>query len=292
MFNNTDADDETSTEYEYVVFQDGDVVDTFDNSKEAEEVANSIRYDRPFASVAVEEQEVQEDEPEDDSGYGFLGSNEEETGRDHSDNRNVTKWSLGDHSSGGGPQETTFDEMLEDLDEEVDAGLVSALTEARGMVSSSHVSGFECPKCGLNHGHSDTKHDIRSAFGVTESFASQMDYVPYCHCGVNELAMLVEYLPYINTQVFGVQDRFQEVLDYDAHDLQVVRDYYDDGFSAAKAARRAGFPVSEADELAQQFGRYCELVSEIKEAASSAPVPESVRTGIAENREAIEETLA
>jgi hypothetical protein len=52
---------------------------------------------------------------------------------------------------------------------------------------------FECPKCGLSHGHSIEKHDIRQTFGVTDLFVNAvMEFNPLCHCGLHELSRLVD----------------------------------------------------------------------------------------------------
>jgi hypothetical protein len=52
---------------------------------------------------------------------------------------------------------------------------------------------FTCPVCGLSHGHSIEKHDVREIYGVTDLFADAvMEFNPLCHCGLHELGRLVE----------------------------------------------------------------------------------------------------
>lgn len=65
------------------------------------------------------------------------------------------------------------------------AGLQEAIdTIADGF----RVGGFKCAKCGLVHSHDTTKHRASDSFSMSEDEASDMEYNPNCHCGVNELA--------------------------------------------------------------------------------------------------------
>lgn len=65
-------------------------------------------------------------------------------------------------------------------------GLHDAIQE---MADSFDVSGFKCVKCGLVHQHDTTKHKISETFDITEDdAATQFEYNPVCHCGVQEAA--------------------------------------------------------------------------------------------------------
>lgn len=79
------------------------------------------------------------------------------------------------------------------LDRLRDSGLGRLVDVVDDSVDQITDDDFECPKCGLSHGHSIEKHDIRETFGVTDLFVNAvMEYNPLCHCGLHELASLVD----------------------------------------------------------------------------------------------------
>lgn len=145
----------------------------------------------------------------DDETYSFERSN-----YNPDDDPQVTKWRLGDHSMT--PEYTTPDDLRAEADNQDGLNAVSSiLSEASDRLSGgASLSDFECGVCGLRHGHSDTKHDIRSGFNVTEEFAEELKYNPFCHCGVNEVAMLLEFREDIEArfdgQMFGDLPRGME----------------------------------------------------------------------------------
>lgn len=125
---------------------------------------------------------------DDDETYSFERSN-----YNPDDDPQVTKWRLGDHSMT--PEYTTPDDLRAEAGNQdgIDP-IAGILNEASDRLSAgASLSDFECGVCGLRHGHDDTKHDIRSGFNVTEEFVEEMKYNPFCHCGVNELEMLLEF---------------------------------------------------------------------------------------------------
>jgi len=230
-------------------------------------------------------------------------STEPETTTDDTDDKDpilIRQWNLGDHAEA--PPNLSWDTLSEELDylEDEAPGLADALTEAQETVETFSVGGFECPVCGLNHSHRDSKHDIRQAFNVTEDFAEQMNFCPYCHCGVSELARLVMYFTEVEgTVMFTDQERFEAVLELDTEIVQGVRrimeevsvqtaieDYgmhnfdgntsrkltLDEAIEAYEIENNAigkAVPGSIRPELSLFFGR----VDDIRSSARAAPIP-------------------
>jgi|APHM01.1.fsa_nt_gi hypothetical protein len=113
-------------------------------------------------------------------------------------------WGLGEHIES---EETNWDNVLLDLEDVIGnvPGMETLLDDAEQIASTYEDFGFECPVCGLTHGHSTDKHDVREFFAVTDEFVEKMQCTPYCHCGVHELARLLNYYNSINVRVFEDQ---------------------------------------------------------------------------------------
>jgi hypothetical protein len=152
--------------------------------------------------------------------------------------------------------------------------------------------------CGINHGHADHKHDIRAStdatptggFEVTEAFADEMQYNPYCHCGANELAMLVRFFHHIGVPMFDDQLEFEGVLEaeedalWDAYSLwNTERD-----MTVQTAANRKNIDTTLVEELTKFFRR----VSSIESAADSAPIASETQSAIEETRRSIIDALS
>lgn len=138
----------------------------------------------------------------------------------------VRKWKLGGHSM---KPTVNPDDLRADAvrNAEVDPELAAILEQAAERVQAANVGDFQCPVCGLSHGHGDAKHDIRQAFDVTTEFAEMMEFAPNCHCGVNELALLMDFFDYLRPQVFDDEDdmvAFTELMPSEETDmaLQIV----------------------------------------------------------------------
>ncbi|QLG30002.1 hypothetical protein HUG10_20565 (plasmid) [Halorarum halophilum] len=149
-------------------------------------------------------------------------------------------WGLGTHREDDG---TDWDAVLEDVEDVVAdvPGMNNLLNEAERIADSYRDFGFECPVCGLRHGHSSDKHDVRDFFAVTEEFVDKMHKSPYCHCGVHELARLLNYFRSIEIQVFEDQD--EDGFDIDSRKRQVK-----------SAAGSAPIPDRVRNELDDQLG--------------------------------------
>lgn len=145
-------------------------------------------------------------------------------------------WGRGSHEDHSNTDWDAVENALDTL--ETVPGMEDLVRQAESMADKGSESGFECPVCGLRHGHSSDKHDVRDFFGVTEEFADRMQYNPYCHCGVHELARLLNYFRSFEIECF--EDEESKSFDLDK--------------------RR----------------------SEVKSAASSAPIPDSVRSKLNE----------
>lgn len=229
-----------------------------------------------------------DNEEEENSSYSFLENTEEGgfTRIDHTEQRKVTKWSLGNHSLNTEETKETLGELIDSVGE-INDDLRETLEQAQSQVSNQGVRDFECVECGLNHGHSDHKHDIRNEFNVTPEFAEQMDFNPFCHCGVNELAMVVDFYTHIPVDIFSDSSEFQSVKQINEQVLETARENYENNprQNSKGAAMEAGLLPGSAEKLDSELERYFERVRSIKAAANNAPVPESVRTEVSERRE-------
>lgn len=119
----------------------------------------------------------------------------------------VTKWKLGKHSASPSLNAAELRNQAarqQNLNDE----LSDVFNQAAELVEEVKLKDFQCPVCGLSHGHSDTKHDIRESFNVTNEFAERMEFAPNCHCGVNELAMLMDFYGEIVMRVFEDDEEF------------------------------------------------------------------------------------
>ncbi len=151
-------------------------------------------------------------------------------------------WGLGDHQMPGEAGSTDWDAVEEALDTlETVPGMENLVREAEDMTNSIRESGFECPVCGLRHGHSSDKHDVRDEFAVTEEFTERMQYNPYCHCGVNELARLVNYFHAFEIQAF--EDEDEDHFDIDKRRSQIQ-----------SAANSAPIPDSTRQAMNERLG--------------------------------------
>jgi hypothetical protein len=239
----------------------------------------------------------------DDSNYNTMNynfiANDTEQNNDETDFNTVgSMWTLGDHSSS--EIDTVFADTLGDtmknLDSEIDSEMMAVLEDAQSLIQNKRTTRFECPieACGLGHSHSDHKHDIRAGFGVTESFAAGMEFCPYCHCGVNELSMLMPFYSYISVDVF--EDDFSGTEEVTPTLLNKLYDRFKStngvGFNrlctivAEETAfsEKVAFPLGVRDDLEA----FCGLRQNIENAANSAPIAGETRTEINDLRAEIE----
>lgn len=221
-----------------------------------------------------------------DAPYGFVSAEGRSARYEVADNPEpvaVTKWRLGSHSQGTDEMmETSLAAMLENLDPAVDSDLRNVLSDASQMLHGTGISGFECPVCGLNHGHSDAKHDIREAFNVSVPFAEEMEYCPYCHCGANEMAMLIDFYGHIEMDVFDDAYLFETVDKLRAETVDDLTLEFSRTQSVRNACEFAGVDVDE--HITAFFDRY----QNIKQAASSAPISQETQTDIDDLRDVVE----
>ena len=222
------------------------------------------------------------------AGYDFIQPDEAAPSASPERDYEVEKWSLGRHSTAPDEVKDDLSMWLGTLDDEVDDDLQNILQEAAKMVEGAGVHDFECAVCGLNHGHGDDKHDIRPTFSVRDEFAEGMEFVPFCHCGVNEFAMLMDFYGYITAPVFeDAHEKFPAVERADTEDVQAMLRAFSRGDDPREAAREAGFSAESRGECRTFLKR----VDKIKSAASSAPISSETRTRIDELREDIERAV-
>jgi len=215
--------------------------------------------------------------------YSFL-----ETGLD--EDRFSQRWRLGYHTTADEAVAGLVQQTLDDVDNEVDADLKAVLEDAANLVKAGETRGFECPVCGLNHNHSDTKHDIRAFYDVLPEFTDEMEFVPYCHCGVNELAMLMDFFPHFAAPVFEDQHEFEGVLEIDPEVLRYIqRKYFEQSSNSVRNAINASARGAAVDQsLVSELRRLFSKVDAIKQAANGAPIPSETREDIDANREELE----
>ena len=324
--NGDDSTDSETDDVEYVVYnKHGDEIASRPSKGMAEVVKNNqfIPSDYYIEEVPVEDDADDGEEelgttmaeniegaepitpgetapPEPTPSYGFLSNPTQMMAEMAAANESeppmrVKKWSLGSHSHGADNAKDDIEAALADLDDEVDEDLKGVLQQAAGMVSESTVHDFECSICGLNHGHSDGKHDIREegydGLKVREDFAEQMEFSPFCHCGVNELAMLVDFYGYIDQSMFKDNGRFESVVNADPETVDVLLTTYsqvknDDTVSQPMrhAAQEAGFSEGALVDVKAFLSR----VDDIKNAALGAPISSETRADIDTLRDEVE----
>lgn len=238
--------------------------------------------------------EVLDAEPVDDPNDGYAFWRQEDTAALTADGE-TRKWTLGDHEVRHDVDTDAIREAAADIDG-VNPDLAAVLENAADSLSSASVSGFECPVCGLNHGHSDTKHDIRSpssGFSVTGVFADFMEFCPYCHCGVNELAMLIDFYNHIDAPVFEDAEKFAGIENIRNSVLiaicKAIRESEEDHtrqtLTVDAAAREVGGFISP--NLDSSIRAFYKRWKAIKDAADGAPIAGSTRTSINQIREGL-----
>jgi hypothetical protein len=281
MLGNNDSDD--STEHEYAVTVDGEPVTEWLGQEELgtlEDVKEARKERHPFSDVTIEEREV-----DDDGGFWFLEPPEDDTPT--ADEVSVPgRWTLGDHSIETGLAEEQLEEAAERVDGFNDS-MAGVLREAASMVGT-HVRGFECPVCGINHGHADHKHDIREAFNVDPEFADRMEYNPYCHCGANYLSMLMDFYPYITTTMFTDEDDFEGI---EQVDTELLYDVYAEWTTSDRTVQGVCLSNDIPQEHVSGITSFFQRVRSIDSAASSAPIANETRNEIDSMRENIESRI-
>jgi hypothetical protein len=241
------------------------------------------------------------------SNYDFIASDDDAQADTTSDDFNTvgSMWNLGDHSTASSVDRSglsdSINSTIEALDDDIDGDMKEVLQDASRLVQETRVSNFECPveACGLGHSHPDHKHDVRDSFDVLGSFTDQMEFCPYCHCGVNELSMLMAFFPYISEPVFEDQHEFEEVLEVEPEVINgMYRLYIEDDMTvsqaAGKAAARRGVAESELVPLGTRdaIKAFFRRRRSIEKAAQAAPIAQETRQAIESNRVALEEATS
>ncbi|WP_372611671.1 hypothetical protein [Halomonas sp.] len=219
------------------------------------------------------------------------------------------RWSLGSHTADAGIDTEQLDSAINQV-KDLNPGLADVLTAAKKGISESQVTRFECNICGLGHTHQDHKHDIREeyasndpGFGVTDQFVEEMEFCPYCHCGVNELSMLIDFFGYLSQPVFEHED-FDAVLGLDPDSLmsycQTRRNLVLESEPSEEVTNPQIFAESSISEEegeyildnSDEFDEFYNLWMDIKSAANGAPIAGETRDDIAELREIIVEAIS
>jgi hypothetical protein len=222
-------------------------------------------------------------------------------------------WGYGDHSTADSESMTQLSgairETMQDLDDDVDDEMLAVLEDANELVGAIDVEDYECshPDCGLSHGHGPDKHDIRNdvdcagveGFNITDEFAEMMEFVPNCHCGANEAAMLMPFFGYMNTPMFNDQEEFEGVMEMDPEVVDEIYRVHNEehisvSMAAGKVAARRGVPESEIAPLGlrDEMEAFFQRRRHVESGGNAAPIGEQTRSVIEENREELEEVTS
>ena len=208
-------------------------------------------------------------------------------------------WGYGNHNSSRVSEASgAVNDTIETLDDEVDDELLDVLEEVANIVEGAEVSAFECEVCGLTHSHAEWKHNITNptdttnlrtnipGFNVRDEFAIHgMEYNPRCHCGVNELAMMMPFFGYMSTAVFSDESRMMSVLEAGAAAVEAtVRDVMGGGNPRDVAAKLSNHSIVAGDEALMFLSR----VEDIQSAANNAPIPAETRQDIEQRGNVLE----
>jgi hypothetical protein len=124
-----------------------------------------------------------------------------------------------------------------------------------------------------------------------------MEFCPFCHCGVNELAMWIDFIGFSNVVVFEDQHRFEGALDLDNDVLmdfchmyrEMVNDHTRDTQpTVAEALRLIGADHSVPSDIAEELNLFFGRWHDIKQAANRAPIAGETRNVIADLRTELE----
>lgn len=290
-------------EYE-VVNDDGEPVqDGIYESKtkanaRARRMEKSLRGSTFHVEVIGQSDETNDGDSDNTMTYDFVDTNDDESENNFGNQR----WGLGDHNGLSAKNKKglldSIEATMEEADESMDEELRSVLEDASGLVSQTTVTQFECPveACGLGHSHPDTKHDIRSTstgYNVTREFADRMQFCPYCHCGVNELSMLMEFFHYIDTEVFnerdfsGVRDLDPDVVNMVYNQMQTEGKRFQPAIKYAAAEYGQPTHVLIPSEVRDELRDFINLRQSIDTDAGRAPIHSEARNQISELRDGL-----
>jgi hypothetical protein len=261
------------------------MVDHFDDSSEQNSAENNDENTSMSYNFITGDEEA-EAEAEDTEDFNTVGS----------------MWTLGDHSTASSESRSTLTENINStiaaLDDDIDGDVKAVLQDASRLVQDTRVSKFECPveACGLGHSHPDHKHDVRESFDVLDSFAEEMNFCPYCHCGVNELSMLMNFYPYISEDVFYGGSIFDDAMEVEPDILEeMYRIHVEESATVNRAAgmvaNRRGIDEAEAVPLGvrESLKEFFQRRRSIDRAANAAPIAQETRNAIEKARRELEE---
>lgn len=237
----------------------------------------------------------------------FSGSNDDSsTVFDQEISNYAARYERGDHTM---PTETDADDLRSDAENlrGVNDDGADLLEQAAEMYESMDrdPSAFECPDCGLRHSHSMTKngHQLteRNGLNVRSEFANQiLNFNQRCHCGVNELAMLLDFIEHIDVAVFRdidnddipparvvtTAERLREAIAEGEHD-----EFTDDSVETrAEILDDVGRELVQAAQEWQGSDGLTRVLS-VRNAADSAPIAQKTREEIETIRQALASEL-
>lgn len=302
----------------------GDELRRFESQEEAHQYMIQQENIHTGMSFSIEEV-ASNDEPTNDdtttmTDYGFFGDDDEQndTTINQTTSNDGWNWDKGKHTMASGESRDSvhgaISETISELDSDIDDDMIAVLEDAQSLVEDTSVNDFECPHpdCGINHGHGEGKHNITDhhspsngipGFNITPEFAEEIEFEANCHCGANEAAMLVEFLPYINIPMFKDQELFEGVFEVDPDILddvyRLVQHGPEDGLplnfneACGRVAGQHGVTENEAIPLGvrEDMKTYFERRAQMEEQANKAPIAQETRTVIKQRRDELEEAV-
>lgn len=162
------------------------------------------------------------------------------------------------------------------------------LEQAAGLYEGGAIiSAFECAGCGLRHSHSQNKHVLteggHGGLKVRNEFADVMVYNRRCHCGVNELSMLLRFADAIEMQIFA-----------DIENDEIPRPELVNVAERLKSTNRRDILIDElGEDIVAEAVEYkgspaLQRVLSVRNAADSAPISAETRQDIEEIGDEIE----
>lgn len=259
--------------------------------------------DNPFDGI---EQNSDEDNDDNETtmSYNFITTDDEDESEEQTADDSWT-WDFGDHSTASREERSALSHAIGDamsgIDEDIDSEMMDVLEDAAGLVSDTRINQFECSHedCGLGHSHPDWKHDIRAStnsaeirsmipgFNITDSFAEEMEFVPFCHCGANEAAMLVQFFPYFSEPMFNDQVSFDSIEELDADVLlELIQNVVSGEMTPKEVASNT---AARGTAMLVDIETFLNRVQQIQNQADKAPIGEETRHLIEANRRDLEE---
>lgn len=218
-----------------------------------------------------------------------------------------SRYHVGSHSM---PTETDANDLRRDAENlrGLDDDAADLLEQAAETYESmdKDPSGWECPDCGLRHSHSMVKqgHQLTEEHGLnvrTEFAEGVLNYNQRCHCGVNELSMLLDFVEHIDMRIFRdlandeipgpsvvtTAERLRDAVPAEEKRKASLDDSYE---TRREILNDMGSELVQEAQSWQGTDGLTRVVS-VRNAADSAPIHSTTKQDIESIREALDDDL-